>query len=1148
MSSAQVAPFRPPASSPQEAVAAAPPRDATEPGGMPLFRRGGRGCPVPLEGVCLCWLLSLALGKTVKYSTYEEAPPGTVIGTLAEELPAGAEGGPSSYRPVEPQQLQPPREREREAEEGEPREAEEGEPQEGEPGAERRGANGSLVRVREEDGQLTVGEGGIDRERLCGPAPRCTLAFDVVRLGGGPARLLHVELEVRDINDHPPRFPRAPPAVEVSEGAAVGTRVPLEAQAVDEDVGANGLQAFRLAEPRGPFAVELQTRADGAKRADLVLLRELDRERQAAYSLRLVALDGGSPPRSATAALSVRVLDANDHSPAFARAAVTVELAEDAPVGSLLLDLDAADPDEGPNGDVEFGFGGRTPAEARRLFRLDPRSGRLTLAGPVDYERRDTYELDVRAQDRGPAPRAATCRVVVRVRDVNDHAPRIAVTPLARAAEGEEDADGGEEDAEEGGGEEDAEEGGGEADAAEAALVPEGAARDRLVALVSTSDGDAGANGQVRCALQGRGHEHFRLQPAHAGGYLLVTAAPLDRERVARYHLTLVAEDRGAPPRRTRRPYTVRVADENDNAPLFARPVYAVAVRENNAPGAHLATVAARDPDLGRNGRVTYRLLDADGAAAPYVSVDPASGALYALRSFDYEALRRLDLRVQASDGGSPSLSSSALVRVQVLDQNDHAPVLVAPPPTDNGSLEVAVPARAPRGAAVARLEARDADEGANGELAFALLRQEPREAFAIDRRTGQIALAEDLSREPPGRVFRALLAVSDAGRPPLSTTAAVRFVVTAEGGGEGLGTVLPAPERPPPREGAAGPGPLQWDTPLIVIVVLAGSCTLLLAAIVAIAATCHRRKKEGRKGAGGGGPRPDERPGGQGGGGGGGQGGGSPSSAASTPPGRPGARRPAPGASGFDVPGFAGGLATESAPPAPAGGPASEGGGGGGGDHRPRPPALQSDGPKRLRGARAEPYASAPGFGKEPGPPVAIWKGHSFNAISGREADKFSGKDSGKGDSDFNDSDSDISGDALKKDLIHHMQSGLWACTAECRILGHSDRCWSPSCGRTNPHPPPHPSAQLSTFCKSTSLPRDPLRRDNFYQAQLPKTVGLQSVYEKVLHRDYDRTITLLSPPRAGRLPDLQEIGVPVYQPPPVRYLSPQTGSNGNM
>ncbi|XP_054442601.1 protocadherin-8 isoform X2 [Pteronotus mesoamericanus] len=972
---------------------------------MSPVRRGGSPCLLPLQLFSLCWVLSVAQSKTVRYSTFEEDAPGTVIGTLAEDLHMKVSGD-TSFRLMKQ-------------------------------------FNSSLLRVREGDGQLTVGDAGLDRERLCGQAPQCVLAFDVVSFSQEQFRLVHVEVEVRDVNDHAPRFPRAQIPVEVSEGAAVGTRIPLEVP-VDEDVGANGLQSVRLAEPHSPFRVELQTRADGAQCADLVLTQELDRESQAAYSLELVAQDGGRPPRSSTAALSVRVLDANDHSPAFPQGAVAeVELAEDAPVGSLLLDLDAADPDEGPNGDVVFSFGARTPPEARRLFRLDPRSGRLTLAGPVDYERQDTYELDVRAQDRGPGPRAATCKVIVRIRDVNDNAPDIAITPLAApgapaaspfatAAAAAFEGTGttsstGPETPE----------------AGAISLVPEGAARESLVALVSTSDRDSGANGQVRCALYG--HEHFRLQPAYAGSYLVVTAASLDRERIAEYNLTLVAEDRGSPPLRTVRPYTVRVGDENDNAPLFTQRVYEVSVRENNPPGAYLATVAARDPDLGRNGQVTYRLLEAEvgragGAVSTYVSVDPATGAIYALRSFDYETLRQLDVRIQASDGGSPQLSSSALVQVRVLDQNDHAPVLVHPAPA-NGSLEVAVPGRTARDTAVAHVQARDADEGANGELAFDLLQQEPREAFAIGRRTGEIVLTGDLSQEAPGRVFRALLVVSDGGRPPLSTTATVSFVVTAGGG---LGPVVPAsagsPERSRPpgsRLTASGPA-LQWDTPLIVIIVLAGSCTLLLAAIIAIATTCNRRKKE--------------------------------------------------------------------------------------------------------------PYVAAPGFGKEPAPPVAVWKGHSFNTISGREAEKFSGKDSGKGDSDFNDSDSDISGDALKKDLINHMQSGLWACTAECKILGHSDRCWSPSCGGPNTHPSTHPPAQMSTFCKSTSLPRDPLRRDNYYQAQLPKTVGLQSVYEKVLHRDYDRTVTLLSPPRPGRLPDLQEIGVPLYQSPPGRYLSPKKEANENV
>ncbi|XP_066236908.1 protocadherin-8 isoform X1 [Saccopteryx leptura] len=1071
---------------------------------MSAVRRGGSPSLLPLQLFSLCWVLSVAQSKTVRYSTFEEDAPGTVIGTLAEDLHMKVSGD-TSFRLMKQ-------------------------------------FNSSLLRVREGDGQLTVGDAGLDRERLCGQAPQCVLAFDVVSFSQEQFRLVHVEVEVRDVNDHAPRFPRTQIPVEVSEGAAVGTRIPLEVP-MDEDVGANGLQSVRLADPHSPFRVELQTRADGAQCADLVLLQELDRESQAAYSLELVAQDGGRPPRSATAALSVRVLDANDHSPAFPQGAVAeVELAEDAPVGSLLLDLDATDPDEGPNGDVVFTFGPRTPAEARRLFRLDPRSGRLTLAGPVDYERQDTYELDVRAQDRGPGPRSATCKVIVRIRDVNDNAPDIAITPLAApsasasspfaaaaaaaaALEGTDTT---------------SSTGSRTPEAGAISLVPEGAARESLVALVSTSDRDSGPNGQVRCALYG--HEHFRLQPAYAGSYLVVTAASLDRERIAEYNLTLVAEDRGAPPLRTVRPYTVRVGDENDNAPLFTQRVYEVSVRENNPPGAYLATVAARDPDLGRNGQVTYRLMEAEvgragGAVSTYVSVDPATGAIYALRSFDYETLRQLDVRIQASDGGSPQLSSSAVVQVRVLDQNDHAPVLVHPA-TANGSLEVAVSKRTARDMTVARVQARDADEGANGELAFDLLLQEPRELFAISRRTGEIVLTGDLSQEPPGRVFPALLVISDGGSPPLSTTATVSFVVTAGGG---RGSVAPASARSPERSrppgsrlAASGPA-LQWDTPLIVIIVLAGSCTLLLAAIIAIATTCNRRRKEVRKG----GPRREERPGAAGGG--------------ASAPGSPeeATRGAGPRPNMFDVLTFPGsGKAPFGSPAADAPPPAvaaaevlgSEGGSATGES------SCHFEGQQRLRGAHPEPYGASPGFRKEPAPPVAVWKGHSFNTISGREAEKFSGKDSGKGDSDFNDSDSDISGDALKKDLINHMQSGLWACTAECKILGHSDRCWSPSCGGPNTQPSTHPPAQMSTFCKSTSLPRDPLRRDNYYQAQLPKTVGLQSVYEKVLHRDYDRTVTLLSPPRPGRLPDLQEIGVPLYQSPPGRYQSPKKEASENV
>nr|XP_020832686.1 protocadherin-8-like [Phascolarctos cinereus] len=766
-------------------------------------------CRSRLSCVWLLWLLIARFRtETVNYHVYEEETPGTVIGVLSEHtMLDSASKIPRNFRLMKQ-------------------------------------FNSSLIRVNEADGQLTVGESGIDRERLCQQSLQCTLAFDVVSF----SQLIHVEVEVRDINDHSPRFPASEIFVEVSESVAVGTHISL-AVAVDEDVGYNALQSLRLVEPHSSFRVELQTRADGTKCADLVLLQELDRESQAAYSLEVVAQDGGSPPRSTTATLNVRVLDANDHSPAFPQGAVTeVELEEDTPEGSLLLDLDATDPDEGPNGDVMFSFGGRTSPEAQLLFRLDPLSGRLTLAGPVDYEQKDTYELDVRAQDQGPGPRVSTCKVIVRILDVNDNAPDIIITPLAVATTTASDHSSFF-----------ASSGPGGPQPGVSSLIREGVAQGSLVALVSTSDRDSGSNGQVRCALYG--HQHFRLQPAYAGSYLVVTAAPLDRERISEYNLTVVAEDRGSPPLRTVKPYTVRVGDENDNAPLFARPVYEVSVTENNPPGAYLTTVVARDPDLGRNGRVTYRLLEAEvgwgvGLVSTYVSVDPRTGVLRARRSFDREELAGLEVGLEAHDGGSPPQWGRTVVRLVVEDQNDHAPEVTSPL-LSNGSARVPLPHGAPPGFLVTQVWAHDEDEGPNAELTYILTHSDGGPgALALHPHTGELSLQQRLSPWPTD-LLTLVVTVRDGGRPSLSCTATLSLVPAPASPPGGNVVLVPPPPLPPPsREELTGAqqGRLQrgfeWspDLSTICIGALAGGCGLLLVAIVTVASSCRGRGLVGRK------------------------------------------------------------------------------------------------------------------------------------------------------------------------------------------------------------------------------------------------------------------------------------------------------------
>ncbi|KAA8587438.1 protocadherin-8 [Etheostoma spectabile] len=984
-------------------------------------------------------LASVTQGKTVKYQTFEEDAPGTVIGNLAKDISSTASssgGSRTNFRMMKQ-------------------------------------FNSSFIRLRESDGQLTIGE-RIDRERTCKHMLHCLIAFDVVSFSKEQFKLIHVEVEVKDINDNSPEFPRKESSLEISENTAVGTRIPLDF-AVDEDVGANYIQSYQIS-VNSHFSIDVLSRADGVKYAELVLMKELDRETQASYALELVAMDGGNPSRTGTTRINVKVKDYNDNSPVFDRNSFSVDLPEDAPVGFLLLDLNAEDPDEGLNGEVVYGFGNQVPAEIRQLFRVDRKTGRLTIESPIDFESKNTYEFDVQATDLGPNPSPAICKIVVQVQDVNDNAPEISITPMTSITAG-------------------------------IAYITEAAARESFVALVSTSDRDSGANGQVHCTLYG--HDHFRLQQAYEDSFMIVSTSPLDREKIPEYNLTVVAEDLGSPPFRTITQYTIRLTDENDNAPVFSKPVYEVAVVENNAPGAYITTVVARDMDMGSNGKVTYKLADTYFMGSPistFVSLDPASGSLYALRGFNYEMMKQLELRITASDGGSPPLSGSTNVYVRIVDQNDNTPVITQPP-LNNGSAEVLLPRDAPSGYVITRVEARDADEGVNAELSYGLATGEP-SVFSVNKATGEIYLNQVLSHDVD-ETLSVTVTVSDNGRPALTSTATLHFLIIAGS---------PPSDRTVYQSGSGDEVHAQWDLSVVIIVVLAGSCTLLLLAIILIATTCnrHKRDKSGEDSDSYGEKGTLERG----------------RNHVGDNPLLP--LHGAGGGAGFDGHSYSsqpGGF-TSAHPGGSEMCSASE-------DGSEVPCVYDSDSNSKPRGNKHEGYSTLPGYGnaKEAVRPITIWKGNSYTTISARDP-AFSGKDSGKGDSDFNDSDSDVSGDTgLKKDgaVVPPMggQNALWACTSECKVLGHSDRCWSPSAVRANAAPSPAPTiSSFSSLSKTGSLPRDPHRKDNCYQAHIPKTVGLQSVYEKVLHREYD--YVLVTPPRPVRVPEISDINIPVYTPTP--------------
>uniref|UniRef100_A0A673AMA8 Protocadherin 10b n=1 Tax=Sphaeramia orbicularis TaxID=375764 RepID=A0A673AMA8_9TELE len=696
----------------------------------------------------------------IRYSVPEEADHGTLVGNIAEDLGLDLTKLASRRFQVVPSSRTP------------------------------------YLEVNLENGVLFVNE-KIDREQICKQSASCQLNMEVFL--ENPLELFRVEIEVVDINDNPPSFPETDITVEISESATPGTRFPLES-AFDPDVGSNALRTYDIT-TNNYFYLDVQTQTDGNKFAELVLEKPLDREQQAAHRYVLTAVDGGQPPRTGTALLVVKVLDSNDNVPVFEQPVYTVSLSENAPVGTLVIQLNATDLDEGLNGEIVYSFSNHISSRVKDLFGIDPRTGRIEVRGEVDFEESSLYQIFVQAKDLGPNAIPAHCKVLVKVSDVNDNAPEITFSTVTES-------------------------------------VSEKAAPGTVIALLSVTDKDAEENGQIHVEILG--DVPFKLKSSFRNYFTILTDGPLNREQADSYSVTVVARDKGTPSLASSKSIRVQVSDENDNAPAFTQPVYDVYVTENNVPGAYIHAVTALDPDLGQNALISYSILECDiqgMSVKTYVSINEETGYLYALRSFDYEQLKDFTFMVQARDSGTPQLLSNATVKVIIVDQNDNPPLVLAPL-GKNGTAKEPLPRSAEPGYLVTRIVAMDADDGENARLSYSIQRGNENGMFRMDWRTGELRTARRVSpKRDPHQVYDLLIEVRDHGQPPLSSSASVLvMLVDSVSDGRMLGG----------DRGGAGAKSKEGtlDLTLILIIALGSVSFIFLLVMIVLAVRCQKDKK----------------------------------------------------------------------------------------------------------------------------------------------------------------------------------------------------------------------------------------------------------------------------------------------------------------
>ncbi|XP_061485277.1 protocadherin-16 isoform X2 [Rhineura floridana] len=526
-----------------------------------------------------------------------------------------------------------------------------------------------------------------------------------------------VRVLVADENDHAPAFPSDACSLEVPENQSQVELITL--RATDRDTGDNGRLSYHLAagDPKEDFTLNPIS-------GKLSTARGLDREHVASYVLTVEACDHGSPPRCASLAIHVHVLDLNDNAPRFVQEDYAAEVPEDLPVGALVLLLDALDLDEGANSHVSYFLAN----ESLGTFQVEPETGRLTSTQPLDRERRASYRFLALAVDSSPLkPQSASVQITVTVHDVNDHVPAFPLSPLV-------------------------------------VTLPRNTPPKRVVATLRAEDHDAGANASLLYRF---------ATPTLAFAINTYTGAiqllqPLGGLSPRQRTLFVMASDLGQPPLSSTGVVVIHLQDEGFRGVRFPRSTSDVMLPENAAPGTTVVSIPATH-SAGSSGHIAYSIVSGNEKGA--FRIQPSSGMVSVQnpRSLDFELSPRLRLVLQAESASSFGFMA---VNVNLQDVNDNCPRFQLP------NYVAFIWEAQGYDSPVIQVVADDLDQGPNGQVTYMINQTFPMNGlYHINAQTGAITTAAILDREIWAQT-RLVLTAMDRGNPPLVGSATLTVLV----------------------------------------------------------------------------------------------------------------------------------------------------------------------------------------------------------------------------------------------------------------------------------------------------------------------------------------------------------------------------------
>ncbi|KAM6444065.1 cadherin-23 [Liasis olivaceus] len=570
----------------------------------------------------------------------------------------------------------------------------------------------SLFKINGITGVITV-RGQVDREK--GEVYTLTVVADD---GSPKLDSTVVTITILDENDNSPQFDiTSDSSVSVTEDSPVGRRIAL-VLARDPDAGNNGQVVFSLISGNIGRAFEIHT--TNSTYGEVFVARLLDRELIERYTLQIQAADRGVPAHRKEHTLRVNVLDVNDNPPVIINQhGYNVSINENVGGGTAVAQVRATDRDSGLNSVLSYYI---IHGNEELTFRMDRVTGEIaTRPSPPDRERQQFYQLVVTVEDEGNPALSATTTVYVTILDENDNPPVFQQQPY------------------------------------EVTLDEGPGTRNAVLITISAVDRDEGSNGTVTYAItEGNIMSTFHINSTTGQ---IRTMKELDYEiSHGRYTLIITATDQCPIPSRRLTSTTmvlINLNDINDNQPTFPRSYEGPFDITEGQPGPRVWTFLAHDGDSGPSGQVEYSIIAGDPLGEFVIS--PVEGELRVRKDaeLDRENIASYNLTIAAKDRGVPSLSSTVMVGLNVLDVNDNDPVLL------NLPMNLTISEVAPISSFVTRILARDADSGRNALLTFSITAGNRDNAFYINSTTGIVYVNRPLDRERVSE-YRLTITVKD--------------------------------------------------------------------------------------------------------------------------------------------------------------------------------------------------------------------------------------------------------------------------------------------------------------------------------------------------------------------------------------------------